>query len=115
MERRIAFFGDYFDVFYKKQNAKIRTKIDYVLDVVKYIERVPIKFLKHLEGTDGVYEIRVSTTLKQIRIFCFFEEDKVIILTNSFVKKTQKTPKKELDLAIKLKKEYYRLKTKGEL
>ncbi len=111
---KITFYGNYFSKFYEAQNNKIRDKIDYVIDIVKYTERVPIQFLKHLEGTEGLYEIRVSTTFKQIRIFCFFDEGRVVVLTNCFVKKTQKTPKKELDLAKKLVKEYFKIKTKGK-
>ncbi|MCK5103976.1 MAG: type II toxin-antitoxin system RelE/ParE family toxin [Cyclobacteriaceae bacterium] len=110
MERKIIYYGNYFSRFYETQNNKIRDKIDYVIDIVKYIERVPIQFLKHLEGTESLYEIRVSTTFKQIRIFCFFDEGQVVVLTNCFVKKTQKTPKKELELAKKLKKEYFKTK-----
>lgn len=113
MERKITFFGDYFSRFYEKQNIKTRDKIDYVIDIIRFIERVPIQFLKYLEGTDSLYEIRISTTFKQIRIFCFFDEGQVVVLTNCFVKKTQKTPKKELELAIKLKKDYFRTKKKG--
>jgi len=113
MERKIVFYGNYFSKFYAKQNNKIRDKIDYVIDIVKFNERVPIQFLKHLEGTNNLYEIRISATLKQIRIFCFFDEGQVVVLTNCFVKKTQKTPKKELKLAIKLKKEYFETKKKG--
>jgi phage-related protein len=114
MERKIIFFGNYFSKFYEKQNDKTRDKIDYVIDIIKFIERVPIQFLKHLEGTNSLYEIRVSTTFKQIRIFCFFDEGQVVVLTNCFIKKTQKTPKKELELATKLKKEYLRTKLKGD-
>ena len=113
MERKIIFYGNYFSKFYAKQNKKARDKIDYVIDIIKYIERVPAQFLKHLEGTESLYEIRISTTLKQIRIFCFFDKGQVIVLTNCFVKKRQKTPKKELELAIKLKKEYFVFKKRG--
>ncbi len=113
MERKILTYGNYFPDFYEKQNSKVRDKIDYVIDIIKFVDRVPIQFLKYLEGTDSLYEIRVSTTFQQIRIFCFFDEGQLVILTNCFVKKTQKTPKKELELAIKLKKEYFATKKKG--
>jgi len=113
MERKIAFYGNYFSKFYEKQNIKTRDKIDYAIDIIKYFDRVPIQFLKHIEGTEGLYEIRVSTTFKQIRIFCFFDEGQVVVLTNCFVKKTQKTPKKELELAKKLKREFFETKKKG--
>jgi phage-related protein len=110
VERRITIYKNYFSDFYLLQTEKVKDKIDYVLDLVKHEERVPQKFLKYLAGTDGLYEIRVTTSFKNIRIFCFFDEGKLIVLTNCFVKKTQKTPKKELRLAIKLKKEYYKNK-----
>jgi len=110
MERKIVIYGNFFSKFYEEQNKKTRDKIDYIIDIVKHVEKVPIKFLKYLKNTDGLFEIRISTTFKQIRIFCFFDEDKIIVLTNCFAKKTQKTPKKELELAIKLKKEYFAIK-----
>ena len=78
-----------------------------MLDIVKHVEQVPIKFLKHLEGTDGIFEIRIITTFKNIRIFCFFDQGNLIILTNCIEKKSQKTPKDSIDLAVKLKKEYF--------
>ena len=67
---------------------------------------MPIKFFKKLENTEGIYEVRVITTFKSIRILCFFDGGDLIVLTNCFVKKTQKTPKKEIKKAEKLKKEY---------
>lgn len=111
MERKIKLYGEYFAVFYSQQTDKVKDKIDYVLDLVKYEVRVPKKFLKFLTGTDGLYELRVTTVFSNIRIFCFFDEGQLVVLTNCFIKKTQKTPKKELELAIKLKKEYFKNKT----
>jgi len=113
MERKIVFYGNYFSKFYEKQNGKTKDKIDYAIDIIKYVDRVPIQFLKYLKGTEGLYEIRVSTTFKQIRVFCFFDKGQIVVLTNCFVKKTQKTPRRELELATKLKKEYFATKKKG--
>ena len=62
--------------------------------------------MKHLEGTDGLYEIRVQQGSDIFRIFCFFDEGKLIILANGFQKKAQKTPKSEINKALKIKKEY---------
>ncbi len=73
---------------------------------MKFEERVPIKFLKYLESTDGIYEVRVVTAFKSIRILCFFDQGELVVLTNCFLKKSQKTPRKEIKLAEKLKKEY---------
>ena len=110
MERKIGIYGNYFEDFYVEQTQKVKDKIDYVLDIIKHVDQVPIKFLKHIESTDGLYEIRVKTTFKSIRIFCFFDQGNLIVLTNCIEKKSQKTPKEPLDLAIELKHEYFKTK-----
>ncbi len=107
MKRKIIFFDDYFLDFYSEQDVKTKEKIDFVLDLIRNVERVPIKFLKYLYGTDGLYEIRVLTHKSNIRIFSFFDEGNLVILINGFVKKTNKTPKNELELGKKLKDEYF--------
>lgn len=112
MIREVIFWRDYFETFYGQQDQKVRRKINYVLWLIRYTERVPEKFLKHLEDSNGLYEIRISTTFKEIRILSFFDEDKLIVVVNCFVKKSQKTPKKELELGQKLKQEYFNLKNK---
>jgi phage-related protein len=104
--RRIIAYKDDFVKFYKKQDKKIQEKIEYVLDLVRYETNVPIKFFKYLENTNGIYEIRVITTFKSIRILCFFDEGLLVVLTNCFIKKTQKTPTKEIKIAERLRKEY---------
>lgn len=71
------------------------------------------KFFKNLENTDGIYEIRVIITFKSIRILCFFDKGELVVLTNCFIKKTQKTPRKEIKMAEKLKKEYINEKYGG--
>ncbi len=103
MEKEIVFYGERVINFYKSQDSKIQLKIEYVLDLVRFVE-----------STDGIYEIRVITTQKSIRILCFQDEGKLIILTNAFVKKTQKTPKKEIALAELLKSEYLKSKRNGK-
>lgn len=75
--------------------------------MVKQVERVPKKFLKHLTGTDGLYEIRVKYQSTIYRIICCFDEGKLIILFNAFQKKAEKTPKNEIDRAESLTKEYF--------
>ena len=107
MRREILFFGDYFLNFYSKQDLKTKEKIDFVLDLIRNVERVPIKFLKYLEGTDGLYEVRVLTHKSNIRIFSFFDEGNLVILINGFIKKTDRTSKNELELGIRLKEEYF--------
>jgi len=108
--REILFFGDNVIDFYKSQDSKVRLKIEYVLDLVRFERQVPIKFFKKLESTDGIYEVRVITSQKSIRILCFHDEGNLVVLTNGFIKKTQKTPKNEIKLAEKLKDEYLKQK-----
>ena len=75
-------------------------------------EKVPEKYLKHLTGTAGLYEIRVEVGSDIYRVFSFFDKGQLIILINGFQKKTEKTPKQEIYLAEKLKKEYFNEKEK---
>jgi phage-related protein len=79
------------------------------------LDRVPEKFLKHLTGTEGLYEIRVEHGSNIYRIFCFFDEGQLVILLNGFQKKSQKTPAKEIDKAERLKKEYLEDKKNGKV
>ena len=110
MIRKIIENKNYFVDFYKAQDDKIQLKIEYVLDLVRFENRVPVKFFKHLENTDGIYEVRVITAFKSIRILCFLDDGNLVVLANCFVKKTQKTPKIEIKKAERLKKEYLKEK-----
>ena len=60
-----------------------------------------------MTGTNGIWEIRVKLGSDIFRVFCFFDEGNKLILLNGFQKKTQKTPKKEIKKAERLKKKYY--------
>lgn len=110
MVREIIFYENHFLDFYKNQNLKVKGKIQYVLELIKQVEMVPEKFLKHLTGTNGLYEIRVEYQSNIYRIFCCFDEGKLVVLFNAFQKKTQKTPGKELDKAIQLMNSYFESK-----
>ena len=105
--RELIFYKHYFEEFFAKQAGKVKEKIDYVLFVLTHAERVPEKFLKHMEGQKGLYEIRIEVGNNIFRIFCCFDKGKIVVLFNAFQKKTQKTPKAEIDLAIKLMNEYF--------
>jgi len=104
--RTIRFFKDYFQVFFDKQSKKVKAKIVWTFDLIEDLQRVPETYLKHIENTDGLYEIRVQLGSDIFRIFCFFDQGRLVILVNGFQKKTKKTPKKEIELAIKIKTEY---------
>ena len=113
MIRKIIFFENHFIEFYQKQDSKVKGKIQYAFELIKQVERVPEKFLKHLTGMNGLYEIRIEYQSNIYRIFCCFDKGKLVVLFNGFQKKTQKTPKKELQKAIKLMKLYFEQKNKG--
>jgi phage-related protein len=108
--REIIFYENYFIEFYKKQNPKVKVKIQYVFELIKQVDRVPEKFLKHLTGTNGLYEIRVEYQSNIYRVFCCFDKGKLVVLFNGFQKKTQKTPKKEIHKAEQLMKNYFQEK-----
>ena len=107
MGRRIEFYENHFLEFYRKQDQKVKSKIQYVMELIKQTNRVPEKFLKHLEGTNGLYEIRVEYQSNIYRIFCCFDKGNLIVLFNGFQKKTQKTPKPEMKRAQELMKAYF--------
>ncbi len=110
MVRRIIFYENHFLEFYQNQDQKVKTKIQYVFELIKQVERVPEKFLKHLEGKDGLYEVRVEYGSNIYRIFCCFDEGRLVVLFNGLKKKTQKTPKNEIEKAERLMKEYFQSK-----
>jgi phage-related protein len=107
MKRSISIYGKYFLEFYNGLNKKVQDKIDWVFELIKTVDFIPKRFFEHLENTDGIYEIRVEYESNIYRIFCFFDDGKLIVLINSFQKKSQKTPKNEIELAKKLKKQYF--------
>ena len=104
--RTIFLFKDYFTDFYKEQRQKVKDKILWTFRIIETQKLVPEYYLKHLEGTDGLYEIKVLQGRDIFRIFCFFDKGQLIVLANGFHKKTQKTPKSEIEKALKIKKEY---------
>ncbi len=110
--REVRAYKHYFTDFLRAQTQKVQLKILKVIEAIEILERVPSHFLKHLEGTDGLYEARVKLGSDIWRVFCFFEEDKLIILLNGFQKKTQKTPQGEIMRAQNLMKQYYAEKAK---
>ena len=105
--REVVFYRSYFLDFYSSLSAKARLKVDWTLQLIETTERVPSKFLKSMTGSKGLYEIRVLVGKDALRIFCFFDEGKLVVLINGFIKKSQKTPRQELERAGRLRKQYY--------
>ena len=74
--------------------------------MIEELQKIPETYLKHIENTDGLYEIRVQFGRNIFRIFCFFDQEQLVVLAHGFQKKTQKTPKKEIEKALKIMEEY---------
>ena len=104
--RTAFYYKNYFFDFYNLQRPRVRNKILKTIKLIEDLRIVPDKFLKHITGTIGLYEIRVKVGSDIFRIFCFFDSDNLIILINGFQKKTQKTPDSEIKKALQLKSEY---------
>ncbi len=98
-------YKDYFWEFYNPLPQKVKDKVDYVLQIIISVQKISTKFFKHLE--DGIYEIRIEVGSNIYRIFTFFDDNKLVILLHGFQKKTQKTPRKEIEQAKKLRRMYY--------
>jgi phage-related protein len=104
--RTIIFYKNHFQEFFEQQRDKVKDKIIWTLNLLEDLPRIPETYLKHLENTDGLYEIRIQVGNDIFRIFCFFDHGKLIVLANGFQKKDQKTPRSEIDKALKIKQQY---------
>ena len=105
-QRTIIFYKDYFQNFFVKQKDRVKDKIIRTFELIEELPRVPETYLKYIENTNGLYEIRVQFGSEIFRIFCFFDKGKLVVVTSGFQKKSKKTPKKEIERAIKIKQEY---------
>jgi putative addiction module killer protein len=112
VKRKILTYGGYFEAFMATLNEKERQKVNYGLLLLKSQDRIPKKFVKHIR--DGVYELRVEYAGNTYRVFFIFDGGNIVVLFNGFKKKTQKTPRKEIETAKRIMKEYFSNKNKVE-
>lgn len=110
--REVVAYKNYFEDFLLEQPLKVQDKIFKIIEAIETLERVPSNYLKAMEGTNGLYEARIQLASNIWRVFCFFDNGRLVILLNGFQKKTQKTPKNELEKALRLMQEYYQEKNK---
>ena len=108
--RRILLFKSYFKEFYVSQSKLVRDKINFVLRLIETQRIIPMKFFRAIVESDGIYEIRVEVESNIYRIFCCFDEGSLVVLFHGFQKKTQKTPRREIERAEAIKKEYFKNK-----
>ena len=112
LPREIYYYKDYYLKFFSKLRPEVQQKINWTLELLLQLDRIPEKFFKHITGFEGLYEIRIEYASSHYRMLCFFDDGNLIILVNSFLKQTKKIPKRELNLAEKLKKQYFDEKVK---
>ena len=106
-KRQLIYFRDYFWDFFNQQTEKTKDKIDYVLFLVTVTENIPRKFFEQMTGYDGLFAIRIEFESNIYRIFCCFDKGNLVVLFNGFQKKKQKTPKKEIEKAVRIMREYF--------
>ena len=109
--RKVIAYKNYFEDFLLKQPKKVQDKIYKIIEAIETLERVPSNYLKHIVGTNGLNVARIKLGSNIWRVFCFFDNNKLVILLNGFQKKTQKTPKNEIVLALSLMAKYYQEKS----
>ena len=110
--REITIHGDYFADFYDELTLSVQRKINYVLSLVRVEEQIPSKFFRNIETVAGLFEIRIEMDGNIYRIFCCFDEGRLVVLFNGFQKKTQKTPPQEIRKAAEIMKDYFESKKK---
>jgi phage-related protein len=86
--------------------SKDAQKILWVLKLIEELERVPSQYFKKLAGSDEIWECRVRTRSKAIRIFGFITNGDTLVLTNGYAKKSQRTDAREIKLAEKYRRDY---------
>ena len=102
--RQIKLFKNYYKEFYVAQTQTVRDKINFVLRMVESQRIIPKKFFRILEGSDGIYEIRVEIESNIYRVFCCMDEGAMVVLFHGIQKKSQKTPSDQIARAERLKK-----------
>ena len=110
--RQVVAFNNYFENFLLTQPVKVQDKIYKIIEAIETLERIPANYLKFIQGTKGLYEARSQLGTDIWRVFCFFDQGKLVVLLSGFAKKTQKTPRKEIDKALGLMNSYYNEKNK---
>ncbi len=105
MTRTILTYGGYFERFIATLSKKELLKLNYIISLLETEDRLPVKFIKSIR--DGLYELRMEYNSNIYRVFFIFDNGNIVVLFNGFQKKTQKTPKNEIEKAIKIKEAYY--------
>lgn len=111
--REVVFYEDHFARFLQPLRGEVKQKIVSTLRLVAQLPRLPAKFFKSIQGSKGLFEIRIEVGSDIYRVFCFFDRGQLVVLLNGFQKKGNKTPRKEIEKAEKLKANYFNDKSHG--
>ena len=106
MIEKILSYGGYFESFMASLSERVQEKIQYGLLLLKQQDRLSTKFIKKVHK-EGLFELRTEYESNIYRVFFIFDEGKVVVLFNGFQKKTQKTPRAEIEKALRIKAAYY--------
>ena len=94
------------------EDKKLKAKVYWVISLLEtHSRQLNDKYIKYLR--EGVFELRIKHSTNIVRCLFFYYKNRIIVLTNSFVKKIKKTPQSEINRAIEYKKDYLK-KHKGE-
>lgn len=99
--------------FLDSLSGKVAQKVLWTLSLLEDLEIVPSIYFKKLSGTEGIWECRIQYLSNIYRIFCFFDSHSVVVLTHGLVKKSQKTPPREIARAESYKKEFLNRRKKS--
>ena len=110
--REVIYYEDYYLDFFNAQKEDVKKKFNWTLQLISTQDRIPEKFFKHITGSEGIFEVRVEVGSDIFRVFSFFDKGNLVVLVNGFQKKTQKTPKNEIEKALRLMTKYYNEKSK---
>ena len=96
--------------------SKQAQKVAWVLQLIEQLDVVPVTYFKKLVNTDNIWEVRTQVGNDILRLLGFLDDDNLVVLANGFQKKTQKTPKSEIEIAESRKRDYFQRKrgTKNE-
>jgi phage-related protein len=106
-KREIFYYEDHYLKFFNTLKPEVQKKFNWTLQLIATIDWVPKKYFEYITNSNGIFEVRVEVGSDIYRVFSFFDKGNLIILINGFQKKTQKTPKSEIELAEKLKQQYF--------
>jgi len=100
-------YKDYFKDFKRTLDKCVLSKIYAVLMLIMTVDEIPSTFFRAIKEVKGLFEIRIEEGGNIYRIFCCFDEGNLVILFNGFQKKTQKTPKSQIERATRIMNEYF--------